>query len=157
MLLKLRKDAAGSREFAAWPVAVWLLLLLAAYSGVQYLRFGNYFYLAAAMGVIVVCAGCVLRQEWARLAMPATAVLLVCWAIYSGVLMWMGREKFEVARQMALDNPQLGDAGLMMVERARRTFQVVLAIKAIGVPLLLWLAWTMGRPKVAAQFHTRRR
>ena len=84
-------------------------------------------------------------------------MLLACWAVYSGVLMWLGREKFEVARQVALDNPQLGDAGLMMVERARRAFQVMLAIKAIGVPLLLWLAWTMGRPKVAAQFHTRRR
>ena len=157
MLLKVRKDTAGSREFAAWPVAVWLLLLLAAYGGVQYLRFGVYDYLAGALGVIVVCAGCVLRQEWARLAMRATAVLLACWAVYSGVLMWQDRDKFELARQAALANPQLGEVALMMVERAQRTFQVVIAIKAIGVPLLLWLAWTMGRPKVAAQFHTRRR
>jgi len=73
------------------------------------------------------------------------------------VLMWQDRDKFELARQAALANPQLGDVALMMVERAQRTFQVVLAIKAIGVPLLLWLAWTMGRPVVAAQFHTRRR
>ena len=157
MLLKVRKDTAGSREFAVWPVAVWLLLLLAAYGGVQYLRFGDYYYLAAAMGVIVVCAGCVLRQEWARLAMRATAVLLACWAIYSGVLMWMGREKFDMARQAAVANPQLGDAALMMVERAWRTFQLVLVIKAVSVPLLLWLAWAMGRASVAAQFHTRRR
>ncbi|MBT2115832.1 hypothetical protein KK141_08890 [Dyella sp. LX-66] len=157
MLLKVRKDAAGSREFAAWPVAVWLLLLLAAYGGVQYLRFGFYDYLAGALGVIVVCAGCVLRQDWARLAMRATAVLLACWAAYSGVAMWQGHERFDIARQAALANPQLGDVALMMVERAWRIFQVQLAIMAIGVPLLLWLAWTMGRPKVAAQFHTRRR
>ncbi|MGO4700936.1 hypothetical protein [Dyella sp. 2RAB6] len=157
MLLRVRNNAADSRGFAAWPVAVWLLLLLAAYGGVQYLRFGDYAYLAAAMGVIVVCAGCVLRQDWARLAMRATAVLLACWAVYSGVLMWQGREQFDMARQAALANPQLGDVALMMVERARRTFQVVIVIKAVSVPLLLWLAWTMGRPTVAAQFHTRRR
>lgn len=157
MLLKVRKDVAGSRGFAAWSAAVWLLLLLAAYGGVQYLRFGFYEYLAGALGVIVVCAGCVLRQEWARLAMQAVAVLLACWAVYSGVLMWLEREKFDMARQAALDNPQLGDVALMMVERARRTWQVVIGIKAIGVPLLLWLAWTMGRASVAAQFHTRRR
>ena len=157
MLLKVRKDATGSRGFSAWPVAVWLLLLLAAYGGVQYLRFGVYDYLAGALGVIVVCAGCVLRQEWARLAMRATAVLLACWAVYSGVAMWQDRERFELARQAALDNPQLGEVALMMIERARRTWEVVIGIKAIGVPLLLWLAWTMGRPSVAEQFHTRRR
>lgn len=157
MLLKVRKDAAGSHGFAVWPVAVWLLLLLAAYGGVQYLRFGFYAYLAAALGVIVVCAGCVLRQEWARLAMRATAFLLACWAVYSGVAMWQGREQFELARQAALANPELGDVALLMVERARRTWAVGIGIKAVGVPLLLWLAWSMGRPSVAAQFHTRRR
>ena len=157
MRLKVRKDAAGARKFAAWSAAIWLLLLLAAYGGVQYLRFGFYDYLAGALGVIVVCAGCVLRQEWARLAMRAVAVLLACWAVYSGVLMWQGREQFDLARQAALDHPQLGDVALMMVERARRTWQVVIGIKAIGVPLLLWLALSMGRASVAAQFHTRRR
>lgn len=158
MLLKVRSGAAGSsRKFAAWPVAVWLLLLLAAYGGVQYLRFGFYDYLAAAMAVIVVCAGCVLRQEWARHAMRALAVLLACWAAYSGVLMWQGRDQFDIARQAALADPQAGELALMMVERMRRTFQVVLGIKAIAIPALLWLAWTLGRPSAAAQFHTRRR
>ena len=158
MLLKVRKDAAGSRtEFAAWPIAVWLLLLLAAFGGVQYLRFGRFDYLAAAMAVIVVCAGCVLRQAWARQAMRAVAVLLACWAAYTGVLMWMDRERFDAARQAALAQPQLGEVALMMVERARRTYQVVIGIKAVAVPVLLWLAWRLGRPEVAAQFHTRRR
>jgi hypothetical protein len=157
MLLKVRKDVAGPREFAAWSAAVWLLLLLAAYGGVQYLRFGFYEYLAGALGVIVVCAGCVLRQEWARLAMRAVAVLLACWAVYSGVLMWQEREQFDMARQAALANPQLGDVALMIIERKHRIWQVTIGIKAIGVPLLLWLAWAMGRASVAAQFHTRRR
>jgi hypothetical protein len=157
MLLKVRSGAAGSREFAAWSIAVWLLLLLAAYGGVQYLRFGVYDYLAAALAVIVVCAGCVLRQEWARHAMRAVAVLLACWAVYSGVAMWQGRGQFELARQAALANPQMGELALMLVERAQRTFNVVIGIKAVAVPLLLWLAWVLGRPAVAAQFHTRRR
>lgn len=158
MLLKVRKDVAGPREFAAWSAAVWLLLLLAAYSGVQYLRFGQYPYLAGALGVIVVCAGCVLRQEWARLAMRAVAVLLAIWAAYTGVLMWMGRDQFSMAKEAALANPQqYGEVALVMVERAQRIFHLVIGIKAVSVPLLLWLAWAMGRASVAAQFHTRRR
>lgn len=158
MLLKVRPRAADSaRTFAAWPVAVWLLLLLAAYGGVQYLRFGFYYYLAASLAVIVVCAGCVLRQEWARQAMLAVAVLLACWAAYAGMQMWLDRDRFEVARQAALANPQLGEVGLMMVERARRMYQLVMGIRVVAVPVLLWLAWTLGRPAVAAQFHTRRR
>lgn len=158
MLLKVRPGAAGSaRTFAAWPVAVWLLLLLAAYGGVQYLRFGFYYYLGASLAVIVVCAGCVLRQEWARQAMRAVALLLACWAAYAGAQMWLDRDRFELARQAALANPQMGDVGLMMVERARRMYQLVMGIRVVAVPVLLWLAWTLGRPTVAAQFHTRRR
>ncbi len=158
MLLKVRSGTAdASRAFAAWPVAVWLLLLLAAYGGVQYLRFGIYHYLAASLAVIVVCAGGVLRQEWARHAMRAVAVLLACWATYSGVVMWQGRDQFELARQAALSNPQMGEVALMMVDRAQRTFRLVIGIKAVAIPVLLWLAWTLGRPAAAAQFHTRRR
>jgi len=158
MLLRVRKDAAGSREFAAWSIAVWLLLLLAAYGGVQYLRFGQYPYLAGALAVIVVCAGCVLRQEWARLAMRAVAVLLAIWAAATGVLMWQERGRFdELAAQAALAEPQMRELAQMMIERMRRTWEVVIGIKAVGVPLLLWLAWSMGRASVAAQFHTRRR
>jgi hypothetical protein len=84
-------------------------------------------------------------------------VLLACWAVYSGVAMWQGRGQFELARQAALANPQMGELALMLVERAQRTFNVVIGIKAVAVPLLLWLAWVLGRPAVAAQFHTRRR
>ena len=158
MLLKVRSGAAGpGRTFAAWPVAVWLLLLLAAYGGIQYLRFGFYYYLAASLAVIVVCAGCVMRQEWARQAMQAVALLLACWAAYAGVQMWLDRDRFELARQAALANPQLGEAGVMLVERARRMYQLVMGIRVVAVPLLLWLAWTLGRPAAAAQFHGRRR
>jgi hypothetical protein len=30
-----------------------------------------------------------------------------------------------------------------------------LALKAVAIPLLLWLAWQLGRPAVRAQFRRR--
>jgi hypothetical protein len=42
-----------------------------------------------------------------------------------------------------------------MIARAERTWQVGLALKAVAIPLLLWLAWQLGRPAVRAQFRRR--
>jgi len=44
---------------------------------------------------------------------------------------------------------------LMILERSRRVTQIALALKAISIPCLLWLAWVLGKPAVRAQFHRR--
>jgi hypothetical protein len=44
-----------------------------------------------------------------------------------------------------------------MIDRSQRTYEVGLALKALAIPLLLWLAWQLGRPSVIAQFQLRRR
>jgi energy-coupling factor transporter transmembrane protein EcfT len=157
MPLAARVDPASARRFSAWAVGPWVLLLFAALGFVQYLRHAEYIYLAAALLVIVVCAGCILRQAWARPAMQVLAVLLALWALASGVLMLQQWGDFDTARQHALAQPQLGEVALWMIARAERTWQVGLALKVVAIPLLLWLAWQLGRPTVRAQFRPRPR
>ena len=156
----LRADVAThttpARRVSAWPIGAWILLLLAATGAVQYLQHAEYAYLLAALLIIVVCAGCILRQAWARPATQVLAVLLALWALVSGVLMLQQWGAFEIARQHAQALPRLGDVALWMIARAQRTWQVGLALKAIAIPLLLWLAWQLGRPAVRAQFKRQR-
>ncbi|MHB1057480.1 MAG: hypothetical protein ACYC0F_06325 [Rhodanobacter sp.] len=157
MPLAVRAGNAPTRRFSAWAIGAWILLLFAALGAVQYLRHAEHAYLAAALVVFVTCAGCILRQAWARPALQVLAVLLAAWSVVSGVLMLRQWGDFETARQHALAmQPQLGEAAQWLIARARRTWQVGLALKAIAVPFLLWLAWQLGRPAVRASFRARR-
>ena len=151
-----RAGSAPTSGFSPWAIGPWVLLLLAGMGFVQYLRHWEYLYLGAALVVIVISAGCVMRQAWSRLAMQVLAVLLALWALASGVWMLQQWGDFETARQHALAQPQLGPIALWMIARAQRTWQVALALKAVAIPLLLWLVWTLGRREVRAQFRSRR-
>jgi hypothetical protein len=142
-----------TRRFSAWMIGVWIVLLFAAMGAVQYLQHAEYAYLLAALLVFVVCAGCIMRRVWARPTMQLFAVLLALWALVSGLLMLRQSGDFEAARQHALAmQPQLAEIALWTVARTQRTWQVGLALKAVAIPLLLWLGWQMGRPAVRAQF-----
>jgi hypothetical protein len=155
MPLATGNDASSVRRFSLWMIAVWILLLLAALGAVQYLQHAEYPYLAAALVVIVICAGCILRQGWARPAMRVLALLLAAWSMVTGVLMLQQWGDFETARQHALAQPQLGELALWLIARAKRTWEVGLALKAIAIPALLWLAWKLGQFGVRAQFKRR--
>ena len=152
-----RADTSSAHGFALWMIGLWVVLLLAAMGCVQYLQHADYAYLLSGLVVIVVCVGCILRQAWARPVMRALAVLLALWSLVSGVLMLQHAGDFERARQHALAQPQLAQIALWLIARAQRTWQVGIALKAIAVPLLLWLAWQLGRPGVRVQFRARRR
>ena len=151
-----RIGAPQSHGLSAWMIGLWVVLLLTAMGCVQYLQHGDYAYLLSGLVVIVVCVGGILRQAWARPVMRALAVLLALWSLVSGVLMLQHAGDFERARQHALAQPQLAQIALWLIARARRTWQVGIALKALAIPLLLWLAWTLGRPGVRAQFRARR-
>lgn len=151
-----RAGRAPTSGFSLWAIGPWVLLLLAGMGFVQYLRHGEYLYLGAALVVIVISAGCVMRQAWSRPAMQVLSVLLALWALASGVWMLQQWNDFETARQHALAQPQLGPIVLWMIARAQRIWQVALALKAVAIPLLLWLVWTLGRREVRAQFRSRR-
>jgi hypothetical protein len=147
-------DAVAAPRFGAWRVATWIVLLLAAFGGVLYLRHGDWPYLLGAFAVIVACAGCILRQAWARQALRMIALLLVLWALATGGLMLAQWGQFDAARTHAMTQPQ-PELLLLLIEQARRSFLLGLVFKALLVPLLLWLAWQLGRPVVRAQFVAR--
>ncbi|WEN15972.1 hypothetical protein PY254_04680 [Rhodanobacter sp. AS-Z3] len=145
------------RRFAPWAVIPWLMLLFAAIGAVQYLRLGDYLYLVAAAAVIVVCAGCILRQAWSRPTMQVLAVVLAIWALTTAVLMLQQSGNFETARQHANAQPQTADMALWLIARAERVWQVGIALKLLATPLLLWLSLQLGRPGVRVQFRSRKR
>ena len=136
-------------------MVVWLVLLFAALGAVQYMAHAEYSYLLASVVVIAVCAGCILKLRWARPTMQVLAVLLSLWSIATAVLMLHQWGEFEVARQHAQNEPQMRELALWMVARAQRTWQVGIALKALAIPALAWLAWQLGRAPVRAQFRSR--
>ena len=168
------------RGFAWWRMFVWLLLLLAAYGGVQYIQHGQQVwgalqalpagdgpnaavlhgllgwdigYLVVAFAVIVACAGCILRQEWARPVLRVLALLLCVWSAYRGVLLWQQWQAFDAANAALL----AGGASMpAQLANLRRILMVGLGLRIVGVPLLLWLAWQLGHPAVRVQFRARR-
>ncbi|MEI7035543.1 hypothetical protein [Fulvimonas yonginensis] len=146
--------AASPPRFAAWRVAAWIVLLLAAFGGVQYLRHGDWPYLVGSLVVIVACAGGILRQAWARQTLRAVALLLVLWVLASSGLMLAQWGQFAAARARAMGQPQ-PELVLLVIEQARRSYLLGLVLKALLLPLLLWLAWQLGRPTVRAQFLAR--
>ncbi|WP_266158517.1 hypothetical protein [Dyella silvatica] len=171
MPLMVRRDAATPRptvfKFSVWGMVLWMLLLLAAFGALQYLKVVlsdapqemktvAYPYLVAAFAIIVVCAGCVLRQEWARQTMRILAPLLVLWLLVSGYQMLLGWGQFAKARESVLGQP-MADVLLLMIDQSQRTYVFSLIFKGVMVPLLLWLAWRLGQPAIGAQFHQRRR
>jgi hypothetical protein len=148
-----RAGQSPAQGFAWWGIGPWVLLLLAALACVQYVQHGEYAYLAAALVVVAVCAGCILRLAWARNFLRVVALALAAWCLIGGILMLRQWDAFDQARQHAMtQQPQMADLALWMIARAQRTWQIGLALKGVAVPLLLWLAWLLGRPAVRMQF-----
>lgn len=154
---KSTSDAAPARRFSWWMMVVWLVLLFAALGALQYLKHADYPYLLASVAVIAVCGGCILRLAWARPGMRVVSLLLAIWTVVTAILMLHQWGDFEVARQHAQSQPQLRELALWMIARAQRTWEVGLALKIVSIPVLLWLAWQLGRPSVRAQFLRGRR
>lgn len=168
------------RGFAPWRVAVWLLLLLAGFGCVQYLMHAQLLwaqraqvpaasaaafnrmlawdlgYFVVAFVLIVLCAGCILRQAWARGPLRIACALLALWMLASGGMMLARWSQFDQASMDAL--AQFG-ADLKLrnaVAHARRVYRITLGLKALAVPLLVWLAWRLDTPAARAQFRRRR-
>ena len=174
------KPGSAPRGFAAWRVAVWLLLLLAAFGCVQYLGHAQLLwahraglspadaaalqrmlawdlgFLAAALVLVVLCAGCILRQAWARVPLRVACGVLALWALASGGAMlsqWLQLERSSADAVMHL---AADDRLRLAILHARRSYRIALALKLVLIPVLLWLAWRLGVPAVRAQFRHRR-
>lgn len=163
-------------RFAWWRMLVWVLLLLAGFGGVEYIHNAQLVWgalqrvppgdpgntvelrgllgwdlghLAAAFVVIVACAGCILRQAWARPALRIIALLLCVWSAYRGTLLW---HQWTAFSQMA----SALSPGQALPTDFRRLLLIGLVLRILAVPLLLWLAWQLGQPAVRLQFRARR-
>ena len=168
------------RGFAVWRVLLWLLLLLAAFGCVQYLSHAQWLwgmranvppgqqgawqrmlawdvaYFVGAFALIVLCAGCILRQAWARVPLRVAAALLALWALVSGGLMLSQWLQLERSSTDAIAHLASNDQLRIAILHARRSFRIALALKLAAIPALLWLAWRLGMPAVRAEFHRRR-
>jgi hypothetical protein len=173
----ISKSDLGRRRpgFTWWRMLVWVLLLLAAFGGVQYVQHAQEVwgvlktlpagdetasaalhgmlawdlgYLAVAFLLVVVCAGCILRQAWARPILRVIALALCVWSAYRGLLLWQQWSALNEANA-ALQGGQLTDL--------RHVLLAGLGLRAIAVPVLLWLSWQLGQPAVRLQFKARRR
>ena len=174
------EPGSNARGFAAWRVLVWLMLLLAAFGSVQYLSHAQLLwahraglspddgaalqrmlawdigYLLAAFVLIVLCAGCILRQAWARVPLRVACAVLALWALVSGGMMLAQWPQFHRASADALAQLGHDDVLRSAVVHARRVYRITLALKAVAIPVLLWLAWRLGTPAVRTQFRHRR-
>jgi len=174
LLVRAEDRVASGRGLAAWRVVVWLLLLFAAIGGVQYVHHGSAVwqelqrwpaddssghvaalhrmlawdgaYLLAAFVIIVVCAGVILRQGWSRSALRVVSMLLALWALISGLGL--------VSAMRTLFPP--GTSPAEMAAQLPHSYLLALVMKAVAIPVLLWLAWRLGRPDVRARFMRRR-
>jgi hypothetical protein len=168
--------------FAWWRMLAWVLLLLAAFGGVQYIQHAHQIwgalqalpagdehnasvlhgmlgwdigYLIGAFVVIAACAGCILRQAWARPVLRVVALMLCVWSAYRGMLMWQQWQAFDAANALlANGQPPAGVAA--QVADLRRILLAGLGLRVVAVPILLWLGWQLGEPAVRLQFRSRR-
>lgn len=181
MLLKVRNKGARADGFTAWRLVVWLMLLLAAFGCLQYVAHAQKVweamhgeaagnpevvahlrgvlawdlgYLVAAFAVIVVCAGAILRQAWARPVLQIAAVVLSLWALLSAGALLLHWHDFQQALDMQAAQ---GQASVLPLDGMRRDLELAVGFKAISAFVLLWLARRLAHPSVRAQFRERRR
>lgn len=179
------RAGAPASKFAAWRIVLWLVLLLSAFGCLQYVHHAqgvwarlhagapadvtmtatlhqqlawDIGYLLAAFALIVLCAGGILQQAWSRVPLQVAAVVLAAWSALSGLWLFERWHEFvQSASDMAVvHGPQAVAALHALLDHARRSYRIGLGLKVIAVPVLLWLAWRLGRPQVRAQFHRRR-
>lgn len=181
MLLKVKNNDARNGAFSAWRIVVWLMLLFAGYGCVQYIAHARQLlanmqqnispeamsslrgmlawdvgYLLGAFAVVVICAGAILRQAWSRPLVQGVAVVLaLCWGLLGAISQFS--QWRDVSRAVALVASQtpLDAAAQATVAHMRRSYQVAMGMRIVATPVLLWLAWWLGRTPVRAQFLQR--
>ncbi|WP_114239007.1 hypothetical protein [Dyella sp. C9] len=183
MFLKVRREGTRAGGFALWRLVVWLMLLLAAYGCVQYGAHAEQLwqalqqqapgnteaisqlhgmlawdagYFVVAFAVLVICAGAILGQAWSRRTLQVIAVLLaVVWGLLGALQQFSQWRDFSRTVEMTVQGP-MDAAAQIALNHVRLSYLIAVAIRAVGVPVLLWLAWQLGRPQVRSFFHGRR-
>jgi hypothetical protein len=178
------RPAASSSKLAPWRIVLWLILLLSAFGCLQYVHHAQQVwqhlqalaaddaqrrgglhamlawdagYLLAAFALIVLCAGGILHQAWSRVPLQLAAGILAAWSALSGLWLYQQWHAFAAsASAMAGTSAQAAVAVQALLDHARHSYHIGLALKVVSVPVLVWLAWRLGQPSVKAQFHRRK-
>lgn len=176
---------ARPRGLVVWRILVWLLLLICAFGCLLYLQHGERVwaqlhtqpppvpndagalhgmlawdigYLLASFVLIVICAGCIMRQAWARPWLRVACVVLIVWLLVSGFLQVRDLQSLgENHAAIVAQAQQQGTGGaVQFMAKLERGYRLALAFKAIGLLSFAWLAFTLGKPAARAQFRSRR-
>lgn len=164
------------RRFAVWRLALWLVLLLAAFGALQYVQHARMIYdqlpmmaaahqasrsalqtmlvwdltyLVAATVLVVLCAAAILRQAWSRVPLRVALTLLAFWMLASGVMML---RQWHAIPPLPSNVP---DVIALRLAQMRRAVELSLVFKALTVLLSGWLVWQLGKVSVQAQFRAR--
>lgn len=159
-----------------WRIVTWLLLLLAIFGILQYsghawrvvtlMRAGgadghapltgmlawDAVYLLVACVTVTAAAGALLRRTWARPVLRVVAAVLSAWLLVTAIMLVAHWNSFSNHSAAYLAQSRPGDAGRALLEHMRRRYLVAIVLKAIGVPVLAWLAWRLGVPAVRDKF-----
>jgi len=170
---RARTTVPTSRRPAVWRVLTWLVLLLAIFGVLQYAvhawRVGaavlagapdaatralawDVAYLVVACVTLTASAGTLLWRGWARPVLRVVAGLLALWLLVTAILLGMDWMSFNQHSQVLLAQPDMADTVRAVSKRISNTYLVAIVLKAVGVPILAWLAWRLGVPSVRAQF-----
>lgn len=170
-----------SRWPAPYRIVTWLLLLLAAFGVLQYAAHGwqagsilagqktlsgadrsklwtilawDGVYLVGAGLTVTTAAGTLMRREWARRGLRVMAALLAVWALVSAIVLIRHWSDFSAAAGQLLAQRNLPAAGRAMIERYRTIMIMGTVFKGVAVPVLAWLVWRLGVPRVRAGFSS---
>jgi len=163
------------RPFAPWRIVVWMVMLLAAggfvvngYASVvvaQSLAATSaeaaaggpdgrialawaIGYALISFGTMVVALSTLRWATWARAAMRVIAILLLVWAGYTGFVLFGQWQQVGTV----LGQPGLPADLVAMASHQHTIMLVVLLLKAVSIPLMAWLYWSLGSPAVRRQF-----
>jgi hypothetical protein len=168
-----------------WRVVVWLILLLSAFGCLQYVQHARHVwkqlqlsapvdavavgalhsmlgwdaaYLLVAFAMIVICAGCILRQAWALPCMRVAAAVLAVWLLVTGFFQLRDLQNLVAnsASILAEARQQGAVDAIPIMARLQGSYQLALLFKSMGLIAMIWLSWTLGRPWVRGQFRSRR-
>lgn len=169
-------DARPRSRPAIWRIVTWLVLMLAIFGILQYsvhawqvaaaldaarsadhaaltgMLAWDIVYLIVACITVSASAGVLFRRAWARPVLRVVAGVLALWLLVTAIQMAAHWSSLSNQSALLMSQSTMDDAGRVLLERIQRRYLTAMILKAVGVPVLAWLAWRLGTPAVRAQF-----